>query len=311
MLISRQLISLALRNGWTVETNNRSSHDGVNLIGGGAAVVFPALATWLVFTQPIGLVDLAVLAGAVALAIVSWIDDRKMVHPGLRLALHIIAVALVLSVLPAEQRILPDDWPLLIERLLTGFCWVWIINLYNFMDGIDGIAACETIAICLGLFLIGNITLLPADMLILAVALGGASLGFLPWNWHPSRIMLGDLGAIPIGFLIGFLLLKLAIEGYLIAALILPLYFLVDASITLLRRILSGEKFWHPHKEHFYQRMVQAGHSHDRIVLKVIGANIILIGVALWSISQPLWAAIVAIGVVAVLLVHFHLKAQK
>ena len=309
-LLTRSFITVATNRGWTVEPNERSSHTTSKPIGGGVAVISVALATWLIFGVPIDPVGLAVLAGAIGLGIISWIDDLIMVSPAFRLSLQIVAVAVVLMLLPVEQRILSDDWPLLIERVLTGFFWVWLINLYNFMDGIDGLAACETIAICLGLVIIGNIIGLPTDMLILAVALGGATLGFLPWNWHNSQIMLGDVGAIPIGYLIGFLLLNLAFKGYVVAALILPLYFLTDASFTLIHRFLRGEKFWMPHKEHFYQKVVQSGDSHDHVVLKIIATNIVLLCAAYWSISEPLWAAVVAVAAVTILMVQFHIRAK-
>ena len=309
-LLTRRFIAVAINRRWTVEPNERSCHSDVKPIGGGVAVISITLAAWLIFGAPIDPVGLAVLAGAIGLGIISWIDDLITVRPALRLSLQIAAVAVVLMLLPAEQRILSDDWPLLIERVLTGFFWVWLINLYNFMDGIDGLAACETIAICLGLVIIGNIVGLPTDTLILAVALGGATLGFLPWNWHNSRIMLGDVGAIPIGYLIGFLLLNLAFKGYVVAALILPLYFLTDASLTLIRRIFRGENFLKPHKEHSYQKVVQSGDSHDHVVIKIIATNIVLICAAYLSMSEPLWAALVAVAAVIILMIQFHIRAR-
>jgi len=310
MLLTRQFVSLAVHKSWTVEPNERSSHSDDKPFGGGGVVISVALAAWLIFGKPTDPVGLGVLAATIGLAIISWIDDLKMVHFGLRLSLQVIAVSLVLWLLPADQRILSDDWPLLMERVITGFGWIWLINLYNFMDGIDGLAATETIAICIGLAIVGMIIGLPTNLLILAVVLGGATLGFLPWNWHRSKIMLGDLGSIPIGFLLGFLLLNLAIRGYVLAALILPLYFVTDASITLVRRMLERKKFWQPHREHFYQRTVQAGLTHDQVVLKVIVTNIILICTAFWSISQPLWAALLAFAAVAFLMIHFHLLSK-
>ena len=112
----------------------------------------------------------------------------------------------------------------------------------------------------------------------LAATIAAAALGFLPWNWAPARIFLGDVGSVPLGFLLGFLLLGVAASGHWKIALILPLYFLADATITLLRRLALGERVWQPHRRHFYQQAVTRGLGHAAVVRRVIGANLLLIG---------------------------------
>lgn len=309
-LATRGVISLATRNGWVVEPNERSSHWGTLLIGGGGPIVVLTLATWCLLARPSSPVELAILAGAILLAVMSWIDDLKFLGPGTRLIFQIATVSLCLSFLPAEQRVVPMDLPLLADRAVTAFCWVWFINLFNFMDGIDGLAAVEAIAVSIGTILVGLLIGMSPGLLMLAAALCGAVAGFLPWNWHKSRIMLGDLGSIPIGFLLGFLLINLAIEGYLAVAIILPLYFLADASITLARRLIRGEKFWHPHRQHFYQRVVQNGIPHDQVVLMVTVANLVLIGSAVLSIAMPGVAALLAVATVSLLIFSLALRAR-
>ena len=173
------------------------------------------------------------------------------------------------------------------------------------MDGIDGIAASEAIFICVGVFLVAVFFTLPTNINILAIALAGSAAGFLPWNWHKAKIMLGDAGSIPIGFLLGFLLINLAISGYFAAAFILPLYFLADASLTLFKRLITGKKIWQAHNEHYYQRAVQAGFGHNKIVLKITFANLALVGLAVFSISQPLIAFFIASLIVSTLIIHF------
>jgi len=123
-----------------------------------------------------------------------------------------------------------------------------------------------------------------------------AALGFLVWNWSPARIFLGDVGSVPLGYVLGFLLNRLALGGQWQAALILPAYFLADASITLLRRLLRGERVWQAHREHFYQRAVQQGLGHDAVVLRVVAADIVLIACA-WAAARG-WG-FVALGVAA------------
>ena len=126
-----------------------------------------------------------------------------------------------------------------------------------------------------------------------------AALGFLRWNWHPARIFLGDVGSVPLGFLLGWLLLSLAASGHPVPALILPMYFLADATITLVRRAARGEKIWEAHREHFYQLAVQSGLRHDQVSGIIMIANIFLIALVfvamLGSPGPAVWAAVAAV----------------
>jgi UDP-N-acetylmuramyl pentapeptide phosphotransferase/UDP-N-acetylglucosamine-1-phosphate transferase len=172
------------------------------------------------------------------------------------------------------------------------------------MDGIDGITAVETISLALGFALLGQF--IPQSALLIAV-----SLGFLLWNWHPAKIFLGDSGSIPLGFLLGWLLLLLAGRGHWAAALILPAYYLADSTLTLLRRAVRGEKIWLAHRQHAYQRAVQAGARHDQVTLTILAANLLLIGAAWWSESQP-WPALgLAMAVTAVTLFRLTGVTQR
>ena len=140
----------------------------------------------------------------------------------------------------------------------------------------------------------------------LTLLLTGACLGFLALNWHPAKIFLGDVGSVPLGYLTGFLLISLAVKGCLAAAVILPLYYLADSGITLLRRLMKGEKIWQAHRRHFYQQAALALGRHDRVVYRIIIANIGLIAAALLSLTNP-WAGVVTgILIVAILLVALH-----
>jgi UDP-N-acetylmuramyl pentapeptide phosphotransferase/UDP-N-acetylglucosamine-1-phosphate transferase len=189
----------------------------------------------------------------------------------------------------------------------ASLVWVWWINLFNFMDGIDGLAVSEAAAICGGLLLftvVGN----GADSAtaLLAAGIIGAAIGFLVWNWSPARIFLGDVGSVPLGYLSGFLLLDVASRGHWKIALILPLYFLADATITLFRRLLSGERVWEPHRQHFYQRAVRNGLGHAAVVKRVIAADLLLIGCG-WAAENgrtllPLAAAILIVAALLVAL---------
>jgi len=312
VLATGLIVNLAKKIGLVATPDGRTLHKGAKPLGGGGPVIVLALGAWVLWAWPLSPVYIALLVSAIILGVVSLIDDFLTVSAALRFSLQMIAVAICLYFLPSEQHVIWTGWSIVIDRLVTGLCWLWFINLYNFMDGIDGLAASETISICIGVVLIGYFVGLPIDLVLLAALVACGAAGFLPWNWHKSRIMLGDLGSIPIGFLLGFLLINLAMKGYLVAALLLPLYFVADASITLVRRILTGERFWQPHNTHFYQNATKwGGLGHDQVVIRIIGANIIFIGAAFLSLSNSMLAVLLAGFTLALLLWHFLNVARR
>jgi UDP-N-acetylmuramyl pentapeptide phosphotransferase/UDP-N-acetylglucosamine-1-phosphate transferase len=167
------------------------------------------------------------------------------------------------------------------------------------MDGIDGITGTETA--CLGVGL--HIVAWPSGDALLAALLAAAALGFLRWNWQPARLFLGDVGSVPLGYLLGYLLLAEAGRGGWAASLILPLYYLADATWTLMRRLFRGERIWQAHREHFYQRAVRAGLAHAAVVRRILAADIGLIALAsLASRGYEATALPAAAAIVALLL---------
>jgi UDP-N-acetylmuramyl pentapeptide phosphotransferase/UDP-N-acetylglucosamine-1-phosphate transferase len=271
--------------------NERSSHSAPTPRGGGIAILAVALPLagavfWL--HLPGATMWLAILALTAALAAVSWLDDLRGLPVGVRFAAHIVAVAAALGLLPDNLLVLQGWVPLWLDRLIAGLAWVWFINLFNFMDGIDGLAGAETVAICAGLFAVAavNADALGASAIAVAqasIVIAGAALGFLVLNWHPARVFMGDVSAIALGYLLGWFLLLLASWGYGAAALILPAYFVADATLTLVRRALAGEAVWQAHATHFYQRAVQRGLSHARVTRFIAAGNCCLIALALAS----------------------------
>jgi UDP-N-acetylmuramyl pentapeptide phosphotransferase/UDP-N-acetylglucosamine-1-phosphate transferase len=199
-----------------------------------------------------------------------------------RLLAQAAAVAIGLFVVPGPQD--------LFHLAVIGLLWIWWINLFNFMDGIDGLAGSEAAAIGAGLLLFASVGA-GADPTLqaLAAAVAGSAIGFLVWNWSPARVFLGDVGSVPLGYVLGFLLLSLAVRGHWRIALILPLYFLADATITLTRRLRRGERVWQAHREHFYQQAVRRGLGHAAVVERVIAADLLLIGCG-WA-SENGWSA--------------------
>jgi UDP-N-acetylmuramyl pentapeptide phosphotransferase/UDP-N-acetylglucosamine-1-phosphate transferase len=318
-ILTAGLIVLAwpwLKSYALARPNARSSHDRPTPQGGGIAVVVATLAVaWGAvvllppFAQNHGEQFLTVTAAAVILAFVGAIDDLRTLPAARRLILQFIAVGAVIAALPGELQILPL-LPWWIERACLLLGAVWLVNLVNFMDGIDWITVAEVVPVTGTIVLLGlcgAIGLLPA---IVAAALFGASLGFAPFNRPVAKLFLGDVGSLPIGLLLGWLLLQLAGSGHLAAALILPLYYLADATITLARRVARGEPFWQAHRTHFYQRATNNGFTVPEIVTRVFLVNLglgalALVTVAAHSIAASLAALAAGAALVTWLLATF------
>lgn len=290
----------------------RSMHAVAKPTGAGVVFIPVAAGAWAVIHWgDLGLVHLTLIAASLFLAAVSWVDDqRDGLPPMVRIACHAAAVAALLLQLDEGTRVAP--WlPLPLERVALGIAWLWLINLFNFMDGIDGMAGSEAIAIALGYWLVAVSIAAGGALPDLSLILTAAAAGYLVWNWYPARVMMGDAGSIPLGFLLGWLLLDLATRGLWAAALILPLYFAADATFTLIARVVRGEKPWQPHREHFYQRAVLAGRTPSHVVARVSIANVCLVLLALLSVVHPLPALAGAAAVVTTLLLHLRQTAHR
>ena len=298
--------------------NVRSSHKTPTPQGGGIAVIAATVVVvvaCVLFGVP-GLGGQAlwlVLAATVFIALVGAIDDIRPIAVMPRLILQVVGVAIVLAALPDELRIAPL-FPYWLERALLGLAMLWLINLTNFMDGIDWMTVAEVVPLTSGLVLFGLMGALPRDAMIVALALCGAMIGFAPVNRPVARLFLGDVGSLPIGLLLGWLLVVLAGAGHFAAALLLPLYYLADATITLLRRLANGEPIWQAHRSHFYQRAMDGGFSIYQVVGRVFLLNIALIGLAVTTLlttSYLLHAAALIAGCVLVALLLYRFAAAK
>ena len=298
--------------------NARSSHKIPTPQGGGIAVIAATVGVvvaCVLFGVP-GLGGQAlwlVLAATVFIALVGAIDDIRPIAVMPRLILQVAGVAIVLAALPVDLRVVPL-LPYWLERALLGLAILWFVNLVNFMDGIDWMTVAEVAPLTSGLVLFGLMAALSRDATIVALALCGAVIGFAPCNRPVARLFLGDVGSLPIGLLLGWLLVVLAGTGHFAAALLLPLYYLADATITLLRRLANGEPILQAHRSHFYQRAMDGGFSIYQVVGRVFLLNIALIGLAVTTLlttSYLLHAAALIAGGVLVALLLYRFAAAK
>lgn len=286
--------------------NARSSHVTPTPQGGGIAVMVATLiatgVATLFFPEFAGREIGLVLAAAVLLAVVGAVDDIATTPPLPRLIMQFVAVAAVVNFLPEQTRIV-STVPVILERAFLVVAGVWAVNLTNFMDGLDWMTVVEVVPVTVGIAILAWIGPLPSSELVFALALLGAILGFAPFNRPVAKLFLGDVGSLPIGLLLFWLLVGLAGRGYEVAALLLPLYYLADATITLLKRATRGENIIQAHRSHFYQLATERGWSVRDVVARVFAVNVLLVALALASAttrSLPLRLTALAAGAGAV-----------
>jgi UDP-N-acetylmuramyl pentapeptide phosphotransferase/UDP-N-acetylglucosamine-1-phosphate transferase len=270
--------------------NSRSSHKKPTPQGAGAAIVavtlliaavtwglrgmFPPASIWFVF------------AAVILVAVIGAVDDIRTLTVRTRLLLQAAGVALVVIFLSDETRVFAS-LPFWVERALLFLAGLWFINLTNFMDGLDWMMVVEVLPISIALAIAALLGALPIYTLPITLALAGAMLGFAPFNKPVARMFLGDVGSLPIGLLIGWLLVLLAGRGHFVAAFLLPLYFVADATLTLARRVFRREAVWEAHRSHFYQRATDRGFGVTKIVALVFVLNCVLASLSLLTIIMP------------------------
>jgi UDP-N-acetylmuramyl pentapeptide phosphotransferase/UDP-N-acetylglucosamine-1-phosphate transferase len=267
--------------------NERSSHRIATPQGAGVAVTLSVLAgcllagfLWRPAPEPS---LLPVLTAAAALTILGALDDAHALPVSWRLAGQTLAALALAISLPEGFQVLPDLLPLLVERALIVLGTVWFVNAINFLDGLDWMTVAEVVPMTLGIAVLHALGAVPATVGLLALALLGAILGFAVFNKHPAKVFLGDAGSLPIGFCLAFMLIFVA-KAHLSAALLLALYPLADATLTLLRRIVAREPILSAHKTHFYQRAVAQGLRVPQVTARVFGLGLVLTSLAVVTV---------------------------
>jgi len=303
--LSPWLVRLCARVGMVGEITERSSHRKPTPHGGG--LVFPLLATplWVVLTWywPLPFRGfLGVLAlGGLLVAYVGWLDDRHELGAHVRLFAHLFVVAIALMLLPPMF----DFMPLWAEKILLMLGWGWFVNLYNFMDGADGLATTQAIFMGVALAFIVP-AFAPLGLLVAAVAWG-----FLRVNAPPAKVFLGDTGSTWLGFMLGGLYLLAATDDTFTVIwplCTIPLVFCADATSTLLRRILQGHKPWQPHKTFWFHRYMALGRTHMQLVRAVAWLNATLLIFAVVSLHFGVPPAGFLAGIVAMLGAAWYIR---
>lgn len=291
--------------------NERSSHTIPTPRGGGLAIALTWFAgiTYLNLNGNIPLnLYYALITGSI-ISVISFADDIYTLKSLPRFLTQCIAAAIALYFVGGLQKINLGFYVIENTYLLNTLAFlgiVWFINLFNFIDGIDGYAASETIFVSLALFFfIGDKLLL---VLVMAV------LGFLPWNWDKAKIFMGDIGSTLLGFTLCVLAIYYHNTGQfsIINSLILTSLFWFDATYTLYRRFINKEKLNQAHKKHAYQRIVQFGFSHQKTVLFAMLINLILLMIVFLSqTNKNLITLALGIDIIFLYLVYKFVDLKK
>lgn len=256
--------------------NERSSHECPTPQVGGIIIIPIFLLTLLAgmwASIAVAPFDLVAMCAVFALCVIGFLDDRSSLAVLARLLLFILIVGSVLfwSSTLSPQNAIGYEW---ISIIFFGFVLLSFINITNFMDGMDGLIVVEFVPVLLLLASFAYLGEITSIAPLVPTTLLGFLAAFAMFNWPPARLFLGDAGSLPLGFLIAYFLIQFGIEKNPISAVLPVLYFIIDASLTLARRVWRGEKFWRAHREHFYQRALDAGQGVKSILARVFFCNI-------------------------------------
>lgn len=286
--------------------NARSSHAVPIPRGGG--IVFVAIwylsLVYLFFTENINSSLFYALMSGIVIVIVGFIDDIYSLSPKVRLLSQFFTAGLALYFLVGFQKLDMGFYTFTNEYLLTTFALlfiVWMINLFNFLDGIDGYVATESILILVFFSAAASITI----SLYLAIPI----VGFLIWNWQKAKVFMGDVGSTLIGFTVAVFAIYFQNTGVFsfIIALIATTLLWFDATYTVIRRKLNHEKLSEAHRKHLYQRLVRSGYSHQKVVLFLpVGIGLVFIGLACLGIAYPNFSIIFLL--ISIILMFFVSK---
>jgi Fuc2NAc and GlcNAc transferase len=296
----------ALRAGHIVQPHARGSHTRATPVGGGMGFVVPVTVAWVAIA--IAWADSVLLTTAIvgaSIALMGYIDDRRRIEPWIRLSIQAVAAVVIATLILWRAR-----GPQGIEYAgyIAGaaFMLTWSANLFNFMDGIDGLCATESLYVAVAGLAIAACTGGSTPILLALVVLAAALAGFLPWNAPRARIFMGDGGSTWLGFTLAALAIQDAVRlpGLLSAWLILPALFVADATVCVIRRAYRGENVMEAHRAHAYQNLSRILRSHGMVVVIFVGMNLAFLPAVYVALEVPTyrWIATIAAYAVAVLL---------
>lgn len=313
LVLTRMLLTIMPKFGIVDVPSARRAHAKKTPRGGGLAFVLIFSIALPIFEYMMrgscsGAID--ILQIFLPISLISFWDDVSHVMVPLRLFVHIICSSLAIMWLVHPHTILHYEIPMSLDLAIGAFALLTFLNVYNFLDGIDGITVSESMHLSCTILLLCAVRydIIPNVDIIIMVAtiILGWSFGFIYFNWQPAKIFLGDVGSISLGFLLGVCLLTIASASAKLfaACVIAALYYIADGGMTILIRLVKGEKIWEPHLQHFFQKAVRNGKSHKRVVRRIMKCNILLMLFAVNSLYYPVLSIVCAILIVMVTLIR-------
>ena len=318
------LIKSSRQQGRIDVPNERSMHTTETPTGAGIVISACLIATVALFAifkrDSIALYLLVILS---VLTVVGWLDDKRNMGIWHRLAaFFVLAILLCFGVGTIEDIQITNQliiqFPFWLACIFTSIGFVWVVNLYNFMDGMDGLAAIQTIVAAFGFSVIFLQSMSNLSWMLVSInsVLIASTIGFLIWNWHPAKIFMGDVGSLPIGGFFAVLIVCSVVyfQVSLWNAILMIGVFVFDTAFTLLRRAIKGENITQAHSSHLYQRLAKCGIAHHKIVFAYTMLMIACAGIAILSeqnvISSLLAGVFVLIGVISLLITVHKLESS-
>lgn len=250
------------------------------------------------------------LIAVLLISLISWKDDLKPLSARSRFLVQTIAAILILLTFSENLFFFQGTLPYWVDRALILFLYLGWINIFNFMDGIDGITGQQSIIMCLA-FAALFYALGEYSFSLYSLNIAVACFAFLLWNWRPARIFLGDVGSIFLGLITGWFILLLLSKGQWAAALIIPAYYYADGGITLLKRIIQRKNIFKPHQEHFYQMPVHHKVPADKICRTISIANIFLSFLGLYSYAADMRVICLIVTPIILMTLLIKLKMMR
>lgn len=316
-MITRFLILFLPRLGMVDDPNeNRRLHKNYTPTGGGIAVIIAFLMGFLIldyrlydfYYSPYIALPIFIISA------ISLFDDIRGMSVTMRLAFHLSVSAYVAYELLMPHQLFHGELGLWPDFIISFIALAGFANIYNFMDGMDGLTASQSVHLSLTIlvicFLKYDIIIHAELVLLIAVLVLFVVVPFGIYNWHPARIFIGDIGSISIGILLGLCLMLIAASSMrlFVASIIASLYYLGDGGLTILLRMLKGEKIWLPHVNHFFQQAIRKKMGQSKIITEIILSNYWLMMLAISALQYPVVSLIFAIGIVARTLFKFSDK---
>lgn len=320
VVITKTLIKQLPRLGLIDTPSSRRAHQRPTPRGGGIAIVLCFIFGFSPFEYIItGAVNFyyPIISVLLVIATVSLLDDIKTIPILARLAVHLVCASAILRANLYPATLFHQELPYIVDFILAVIGLTAFLNIYNFLDGIDGISAAQTIHLTVTMLIICYLRydiIIKVDLvLIINLIMLSSVAGFMIFNWHPAKIFLGDVGSISIGFLLGLSLVLIAASGerLFVSAFVASLYYLADGGLTILIRLINKEKIWLPHLKHFFQKAIKTGKTQPQVVGCIMTCNFLLMILAVYALYSPVISAALAIIVVTVTLVSLIKPSYK